>query len=60
MERNTQKNGLINLLLVLAVSLFGGGLAWLRAQQPTYDLLISGGHIVDGTEDQPACVTRSE
>jgi len=37
------------LMLVVVGITVAGVVAWLRAQQPTYDFLIRGGHIVDGT-----------
>jgi N-acyl-D-amino-acid deacylase len=40
----------LRLALVLAlIALVAGRAGWLSAQQPAYDLLIRGGHIVDGT-----------
>ena len=36
-------------LVVAGIVVAAGSAAWLRAQPPNYDLLIRGGHIVDGT-----------
>jgi imidazolonepropionase-like amidohydrolase len=37
------------LILIVGVALLAGRAAWLHAQQPSYDLLIRGGHVIDGT-----------
>ncbi len=34
---------------VLVMGVLASGAVWLHAQQPAYDLIIRGGHIVDGT-----------
>jgi N-acyl-D-amino-acid deacylase len=36
-------------VLIISVAFVGGRAAWLHAQQPGYDLLIRGGHVIDGT-----------
>jgi len=40
---------ILRLAIIVVGIVVAGSVAWLRAQPPAYDLLIRGGHIVDGT-----------
>jgi N-acyl-D-amino-acid deacylase len=40
---------ILRLTIIIVGIVAAGSAAWLRALQPNYDLLIRGGHIVDGT-----------